>query len=381
MTRRTAKGRFVSIYRFAIVVLACVVATFCARGVLAADSVEPLSGKVLDEQMALPIGVTWSQVPLRKALRELSERQRVAIVVDRRIDPEQPLEVRVQNEPLRTALEQIASQAKLGFSMIGPVAYFGPTEVTAKLRTVAALREDEAKKLRTANRGLLRLQAWRWDDLTTPRELLDRLAQEAQVHIEGQERVPHDLWAGANLPPLAWCDRLTLIAAQFDLTFALDATGKVVALVPWPDRPTIERVHSAVRSPDETMRKWRALAPNSQIEMSAGKIVVRGTLEDHERIAGVKSVANPANPEGLIEQYTLTQQDVPLRKLLGALAAQLKLEVRIDEDALSKAKISLDQPVSFQVSKVSLDELIRAALKGSGLTFRRTGKVIEVRPE
>ena len=123
-----------------------------------------------------------------------------------------------------------------------------------------------------------------WDDLTTPRELIEELARQNGVEVTGLELVPHDLWAAADLPPLPWADRLTLIAIQFDLTFTVSADGATVRLVPLPDRVAIVRSYPGGTNPAATARKYAALAPGAEVKASAGRVYVRGLVEDQERI-------------------------------------------------------------------------------------------------
>ena len=69
-----------------------------------------------------------------------------------------------------------------------------------------------------------------------------------------------------------------------------------------------------------------------------------------------------------------------LGRVLDQLAARLELELRIDREALQQAGISLDAPVSFSVKNATIDELLEAVLAPAGCTFRREGKVVEIRP-
>ena len=80
------------------------------------------------------------------------------------------------------------------------------------------------------SRPLLQPKPLAWPDFATPRDILTDLARQNGLTLEGLDRVPHDLWAAADLPPLSLVERLTLVANQFDLTFALSADGRTVTL-------------------------------------------------------------------------------------------------------------------------------------------------------
>ena len=65
---------------------------------------------------------------------------------------------------------------------------------------------------------------------------------------------------------------------------------------------------------------------------------------------------------------------------MQSLAAQLKLKLIIDEQAIRAAKIDLDQRVSFNVVRASVDKLIKAALSPVGLEHRIQDGVIKIFP-
>ena len=219
-----------------------------------------------------------------------------------------------------------------------------------------------------AGRKFLLPKRTRWDDFATPRDLLAQLAAESAIEISGLELVPHDLWAGADLPPVSLIERLTLIAGQFDLTFQIAADAGAVALIPVPDDVTIARTYPGGRNPEQLAERYRTLAPESQVELVAGKIQVRGLLEDHERITGSRRTARreAAQPTGDSpgkKRYTVRDAKGQLGPMLEELAGRLDLELRIDHEALRQAKISLQQPVAFSVEEATLDELFEAVVR------------------
>lgn len=215
-----------------VLVLSTLLGAYAATAV---GAVRWRTGADLQRRLAQPVGIVWSGNPLRRALGNLSRTQRVAVMIDRRVDPSQKFELSLDDVPLGTALEQIARSRSLGVCLLGPVAYFGPPEVTSRLRAVVALRKKEVRRLPAAvGRTFLKPQRMAWPDFSEPRELLRQLARRSRIEIDGLERVPHDLWAAADLPPLSLIDRLTLIVAQFDLTFKISPDGRRVTLVPLP---------------------------------------------------------------------------------------------------------------------------------------------------
>ena len=350
------------------------------------------TGPALKRQLAEPTGISVTGIPLRKAIYDRGRDRQVSILLDRRVDPDQPLTMTASDLPLEQMLGQIAQRHGLGMTVLGSVVYLGPPHFTTRLRTLAELRRQEVRARSDVAERLLAVAAFRWPDFATPRDLLTRLAAESRLTIEGLAQVPHDLWAEADLAPLTWVDRLTLIAGQFDLTFELASDGRSVALVPIPDDVSIVRGYAVGSQAPRLAEKWGQMLPHAQIKIVETKIFVRGLLEDHERLAaGLRSGESAAKTAGRKpvenhparkseKRYTLKQAQGQLDLLLPQLAEKLGMEVRIDREAMERAGVSLRQQVSVSVTNATLDDLLTALLKPAGCTFRRQGNVIEVRP-
>ena len=114
--------------------------------------------------------MTWPERPLRDGLASLSRNTGVCIFLDRRIDPDQNVELTVRDESVQRLLEQLADKTHAGVGMVGPVVYLGPPTIAGKLLTLAALRHKDAAALPNATKArLLKSQAWKWDELAEPR--------------------------------------------------------------------------------------------------------------------------------------------------------------------------------------------------------------------
>ena len=111
-------------------------------------------------------------------------------------------------------------------------------------------------------------------------------------------------------------------------------------------------------------------------------------MEDHERItsprqpsATPKTVAPGPGKDPLAnKRFTLTITEQPVGPLVEKLAAQLNLELVMDEEAIRRAGIALDRRVSFEVEKATVDQLFQAALGSTGLTYRRQGSRVHIAP-
>jgi hypothetical protein len=313
--------------------------------VFAQDRVAWATAADFQRQLAEPVRILWAENPLRPAIEGLSRARKVAILIDRRVDPSQKLNVSLKQMPLDAALQAIARSRGLEVASLGSVVYLGPASAAENLGSIAAALEMGVRRLPPAmRRKYHHPQRLGWDDLATPRELLADLTREAGLEIAGLELVPHDLWAAADLPPMPLTDRLTLIAVQFDLALKVADNGRRLEVVPLPD--SIRRSGGTLRSTP-------------------------------------KPLAVQAEPPAALEQTRIDRISVvekPLGPVLKQLANRLDFELRIDEHAIAAAGISLDQRVSVHIVDATVDQLLRQLLKSTRLTFHRRGRIVEIVP-
>ncbi len=365
------------------------------------------SGKGFRQALDRTISATWEQVDLRTITRRIEETRQIALLVDRRLDPSRPVKFAAHDVRLGELLERLASERDAEAIVVGNTVYLGPKLATEKLRTLIALRTQEFERLKSARRSGLSPSDLRWDDLTTPSELLSRLSQRDRVRIEGGDQVPHDLWAAATLPDVNVIEALSLILIQFDLTFHWTDGGSGVEIEPAPEKVVIER-HHAVRK-GTLAKKGAHIAlleevkeryPGLPARLAAEGIEVGGTVEQHEEIerflgrgepglkspdrAGSKTASKEkkARKESEI-RYTLRMQDKPLGSLLKTLErpehGDWKFEYRNDE--LQRAGIRLDQRITFDVREVAIAELLKKALDQAGLQFEIQDRVVRLSPK
>ncbi len=371
-------------YRAACIGAALVLAPADTRP--ADDAGQPISwheGPALQRQLAQPADLVWSNQPVREGLRQIAKLHRVAILLDRRIDPDQSVRLRARQLPIGELIKQIAQQCGAETSLVGSVVYVGPPATASKLRTLAAVRADEmlklpddVRRLASAHKPLV------WPELTEPRKLLEQLASEVRMTLADPQLVPHDLWAGASLPSLCWTDRMTLVLAQFDLTFVVQ--NGTIRFTPIPATVELTRSYPGGKQPNVAAHRFASLAPKAQVKVVGDKVLVTGSLEDHDRISGKHAETGPkpqpANDPLADQRYNLKVAEQPVGPLLRALCEHLKMELSLDERELTAAGIDLGRRVSFEVEQATIDELLSAMLKPVGLTPNRNGMKLEVKP-
>jgi hypothetical protein len=190
------------------------------------------------------------------------------------------------------------------------------------------------------------------------------------------------LWPAADLPPLTWIDRLTLLTAQFDLTFHIQENGQEVELLPAPAKPVLSRTYQAGRDAKSVAKRWAKALPQAQVAIEGNKLRLDGSWEDHEfveqRLRGAPTQRTTVTAGK--EVYQLSIENTALSRVVQQLGQRLNLEFQWDRAAIDAAGIAVDQMISVKVRNASLDELMRSVLAGTGLTFRRKDRAISIYP-
>jgi hypothetical protein len=338
------------------------------------------TGAALASQLEQPAGISWQERPLDEGLERLAEVYGVAIFLDRRIDPDQFVNITIRDLPLRELVAQLAVKAGGELSRVGPVLYIGPQQTTRELATVAALRHQDLARLPTDSRSkLLRSQALSWPALAQPARLVEQLAREAGLSVDNLEAVPHDLWPAVSLPPLTLVDRLTVVLAGFGLTYQVDASGQSLRLATIPTNVVLEKRYRPPRGGSEILAQLRSALPRASIQIEQGQIIVQGKQEDHEQVERMLAgppAATKAKKGAAKKLYSLNVENQPTGNVLKTLSQSLGKELKYDESLLPK----LRQPVTFDLKDATLERLLETTLSPVGLTYEITETELIVRP-
>lgn len=290
-----------------------------------------LSGLARDRKLDASVGAKFQGVGLRDALGELAKQERVCVLLDRRIDPSRELRLDVGG-PLRSVLEQLATERGAAVAILPGVVYLGPSSTAAALPpALKRLREAAAAVDRTQRKELTTARRWTWTDLAAPRDLLAQLQRESKWRIEGVDEIPHDLWGAGELPALSWLDRASLVLAQFDRTLELDAKGRVARIVPLPPADPSE----------------------------------------------ARAAARPARrPTAGRRTAKLEVREAPLKDVLRSIAVQFELELQVDPGMPAEA---LAEPVTFKAGELELQPLLKRLLQGRA-AFQLDGNLLRILP-
>lgn len=335
----------------------------------------------LDKQLLSTFDLTWDQVPLRDGLTRLSRTHRVAIFLDRRVDPDQPIQMTFSNEQLGLGLQRIAATVGIGMSRVGDVIYLGPEETASRLPTVAELQAEFAKACGLpAALELLDRKPRSWERLSKPSEIVTSVAQQAGMKIPNLDAaIKNDLWPAADFPAMRTTDYLTLVLAGYHASYRLAKAGDGVEmiLVPIPEELTLTRVYRFAGKHDEAIEKIRQLFPDAKVE-SDGKsqLAVTGSQQIQEQVAKLlkggtarSTVVMPGK-----KQYTMKVEQLPLQLVVNSLRQQLGMEFEIPSGLEDQMKTR----ISYNVKEADLTALLDAVFGDTTLTYEIDGDKIVV---
>ncbi len=364
---------------------------------------EPLAGKPFEVALEKKVGVAWGgQIgnTLRDIVRQLTASQHVSILVDRRVDPTQSVELTVPPSPLREVLTALAHAVESETSLVSNVVYVGPVDAAKKLRTLIELRNNELSMLTSnaatpkspwRNRPVLltKRTSFAWQDLDRPRDILKQVGDKFQIEIDGLDKLPHDLWAGATLPQMTATESLSLLLVQFESTFEFLPDRAAVRIVPIPKEVSVERTHAIPANSTANVGSVREQFPDVEIEQAGAKLIVRGTVEQHAEIAewlksgGPKPVKPPANkPKTKLanRRFTLKQMNVALGDVIKTFT-DYGVQVDFDAEKLAAANISLDKKIDINAKEASAEKLFRELFEPHGIEVTIDGDTVRLRPK
>lgn len=303
-----------------------------------------------------PVEATWTGVPLRTWADRAAEIAGRPVVIDRRLDPDTSITLDVRGEPLATVLDKVALAAGAEVVSLRSSIRLVPVKSAAAAcdRAEYAREQALAKLAPAARQAVARRSSWKWPDGARPRDLVVAALDGAGMSAEGIDRVPHDHFPAASLPPLSLGERLDLVLVHFDLRvdWRSGAAGPVAAIVAiddsLPAMPAKPASHGGTQPPKPPTGEKKPPRPDQGRQ---GKTKVT---------------------------FTLTAM-APLEEVLAAVAGRLEVTLDIDREALEARGISPKEIVRVAVKDASAEELLAALLGPLKLTGKVVGGRLEVR--
>ncbi len=172
------------------------------------------------------VHATWTRLPIRDWTARASALAGMPVILDRRIDPERTVTLTARGETLREVIGTVAASLGAAVAELESTVRIVPA---ASQTAVAGADRDRGLRVASlpprARAPLTTRRPWTWPAGARPRDLVTAAVEEAGVTLAGNERIPHDHFPPAELPPLSRAERLDLVLAPFDRRVLWEATG------------------------------------------------------------------------------------------------------------------------------------------------------------
>ena len=333
-----------------------------------------------------PMRARLDREPLRAAMRQLCSTAKIAWMVDRRLDPDQGVSWTPEAAaPLSEFLPELLRTIQAECVVIGDTVIVGPEASIQWLRTLAEIQRTEllakagsAKLVQSLGRPL----EVHWDDLAEPKLLVSELAQRAKASLTGAELIPYDLWGRGDLVGLTPGEAVTVLAWQYDLQFQWEA-GREATLVPLKLPVSVSRLIPVADAKREAARVQfpdLTTVPEGKSWRVSGRVE---ELEVFERwlTGGAKLLPRPRQPasDWRKRKFTFQVENASLIDVLNGLQQQ-GTAILWDEKALVDAGVDLKVPLKIDLQGASAEEFLSAICDPAKLKYVITAEGATISP-
>ena len=288
-------GRRKSILFIPLVQMTMVVTLFFF-GSVSADETDFKTGKAFEA--ALSVKIRWSSIgsPLGDQIRDLQQQSGIAIVRDRRIDPDRLVDVVTEFVPRILLLKKISEAIPdADLCLTEQLAFIGPQDAVHRLPILIENANAQANLLRkklgaVEFRRLSEKRASSLNVLSEPRQILIEYARTAGFTIVNPDAIPHDVWAAGALPRMAFAETATILLNQFDLQIKFSTDSRELRIVPVNPLQMMEyRYTVGSRLKESVTAAWQQEVPTANIKWSNTSATVKATLQQHIQMTALLS--------------------------------------------------------------------------------------------
>ena len=344
---------------------------------------------VTPHSLAQLIDAHWIGTDLRSVAEQISKQIELPVIIDRRLDPGTPVNLRADAEPAVDLLERLAKSLGVSLSVLHSSVRLAPETVARQMETAEILRDRDIQSLAPSSQTRFSSRAvLQWPIGAVPSEVVESLAEEQNLIIDNLTLIPHDHFPAITLPLMTLAERLDLLLGHFDLCISItmgdDATH--ISLVPLEDRQEIVRVYRRPLRNSAATARLNDLATSVTIENGETDdfFLLRGSVADARLVeralfpaATVRPVKKPAS-DPQQDRFTL-RVAAPLEELFVEVAGRLKLKLIIDRDSLARASIDPQEVIRLELSNATREQLLDAMTRHAGLSWSIADQTLSIR--
>jgi hypothetical protein len=345
---------------------------------------KPQDKRTIDDKLNQYFQFSFTPQSLRDVIYQLQFRSQIGFWIDPRIDPDQIITAHSKSESLAENITDLTPQIHAKWVIYGETIALIPVEADP-LNEVLLLWKTQEYQTLTNSKNLPALQRrdMNWPLLSTPRNLCTQIADNVQIRIENPTAIPHDLWSPGQFFGLNALEQMTLILAPYQKTWIMHGSNSM-EIMPIDPQRSLQLTYLATEK-EKALFKTKEPKMATMLTNSKGGWQLSAPLSDHIifQQAQQKLIATTLNtkPKTTIKprklNYTFSAQLTPARLIVDSLMKD-GFPVRYDADALKKAKIKLDKPITISVKEATAQELVSAICDAWGTTFKLEGDIYEI---
>ncbi|WP_145365668.1 hypothetical protein [Stratiformator vulcanicus] len=345
-------------------------------------------GEAADESWAGTIpGAVWDAAPLRNVCEQLGTAHRLSILVDRRIDPSRPISLRIGVASVAAVVEKIAAEAGGRTAHSDGLVLIAPPLAAERFEPLLLRTRERMAQVASSNNQLRKEQTFRWGDLAEPRQIASEIATRFELQIENPEEIPHDLWPRGVLPQTDAAAAMTAVLIQFDRTIDIDRTGRIVRIVPIPDRIVYSATYRPKKTSAAALAEWRRRWPDAEFDVRRRVVTLRGEIADHAQFSQEVPLREtgkpPVAPTDVVllkdRRFTLSAENVPVTAIIANLEST-GVQFQYDAAALRQAGVDLNQRVTLDLRSADATAFLKAVFEPLGLRSSYSGVIVELSP-
>ena len=332
------------------------------------SEVEWLRGRELDRALLLPRSVDWDNARLGPRLHELSRRQKIAVFIDRRVDPTRRATFTIRDATWEQLVWQLAAEYEVGVCRLDNVYYFGPVDVCRSLPVLfERLKVQMSRDRKEFESDWRRKSDVHWRRLGQPLKLLEQAARRRYISIENPGKLHFDLWDEQHLPKMSFIQQAVLLVVGFDCWLEAREKGRVLYLTDYPQPESGTLTVGNVQDARAVTRKLAEEFPDSRVRHLGRSVTLQGSLNDIARMR--RKIIDDQRPFAGENSYsTFALQATNSRGvILQSLCRQLGVELQYEPEL----KRLLDERIELKIDATA-PEIIEKVLHGTGLSFRLT---------
>jgi hypothetical protein len=338
------------------------------------------TGKALTESLNQQSAWSVQGVAAQQLLHQISDDQRICILLDRRVDPNQLLSI---DAPLSTRRQQLKRICDLlpdaEFCVMDHLICIAPQPAASRLPVLIDSHNDLLKPLRgkkstAASDKLHRRATVRWEQLAEPRRVLQTAAENAGLVIVNPQEIPHDLWNSATLPAMTFAELAAVVLNQFDLTFERlpDANGNSpqIRIIPVDVSRRLERSYRFGMSHQKRAKELIAQqSPELSTTWSGGTLKSTTSISEHIQLQQLFSsvvFSDAASP--VRNDIPLSMQKFSLKvaqnTTVGQLIAHLRksgITIEIRDEQSEPVQQIMSRTVQLDVKQLPGNEFFHQA--------------------